>query len=270
MHARSLLSDRGLRPKKHLGQHFLVDEASVSRIADLVITTNPLVEVGPGTGVLTRALAPRVPKLQVIEIDPDMVAILCADPALTNVTITEHDALTYDYAALSQAGPWHATGNLPYNVGTPLLLQWIESPSPPERITVMVQKDVAERLAAQVNTPAYGSLSVAAQLIMTVRCAFVLGPQAFYPKPKVDSAVVVLERRAEPIVSGTLLTQTRAVVRAAFAYRRKTLANSLHLALGLERTLAQGALRSIGLDTEIRGEQLGLNAFVALAKALAA
>ncbi len=270
-HARSLLNDRGLRPKKHLGQHFLMDGGSVKRIADLAVISReiPLVEAGPGTGALTRALASRVDRLIVVEIDGDMVDILRADQVLANVDIQLCDALKYDYDAIGRAGAWAATGNLPYNVGTPLLMKWIESEFPPERITVMVQRDVADRLAAKPNTPAYGSLSVATQLIMNVRRAFVLGPSVFFPRPKVDSAVVVVERRATPLVSGTLLATTREIVRAAFAYRRKTFANSLHLALGLERAHVQDTLRAIGLDTEIRGEQLDLDTFVAFAGALA-
>lgn len=248
-----------------------MDGGSVKRIADLAVISReiPLVEAGPGTGALTRALAERVDTLIAVEIDGDMVEILREDVLLQNVDIVQQDALEFDYDSIGAAGPWAATGNLPYNVGTPLLLKWIESEYPPERITVMVQRDVADRLAAKPNTPAYGSLSIAAQLIMNVRRAFVLGPGVFFPRPNVDSAVVVLERRAEPVVSGTLLTTTRAVVRAAFAYRRKTLANSLHLALGLDRTHVHDTLRSLGLDSEIRGEQLDLAAFAAFAEALA-
>ena len=270
-HARALLGDRGLRPKKRLGQHFLMDGGAITRIADLAVISRemPLIEAGPGTGALTRALAKRVANLTAIEIDADMVDILHDDQSLQGVDIVLCDALEFDYDAIGKAGPWAATGNLPYNVGTPLLMKWIESEYPPERITVMVQRDVADRLAAKPNTPAYGSLSVATQLIMDVKRAFILGPGVFFPRPNVDSAVVVLERRARPIVSGTLLTLTRAIVRAAFSYRRKTLANSVHLALGMERAHVQEALRSIGLDTEIRGEQLDLAAFATLAGALA-
>ena len=233
-HPRALLGDRGLRPKKRLGQHFLMDGGSVKRIAELAVVSRdmPLVEAGPGTGALTRALAERVNDLTAIEIDADMIGILRDDASLHGVKLVQCDALEFDYDAIGAAGPWAATGNLPYNIGTPLLMKWIESTYPPERITVMVQRDVADRLAAQANTPAYGSLSVATQLIMTVRRAFILGPGVFFPRPNVDSAVVVLERRPQPIVSGTLLATTREVVRAAFSYRRKTLANSLQLALG--------------------------------------
>jgi 16S rRNA (adenine1518-N6/adenine1519-N6)-dimethyltransferase len=270
-HARAVLGARGLRPKKHYGQNFLMDGGSVTRIADLALLSRemPLIEVGPGTGVLTRALASRADSLTVVEVDGDMVEILREDSALKNVNIVHADALTFSYRDAVEGKPWAATGNLPYNVGTQLLMQWIESEHPPERITVMLQRDVADRIVAKSGTAAYGSLTLAVSLVMHARRAFTLGPGVFYPRPKVDSSVLVLERRAEPLVSGTLLISTRAIVRAAFAYRRKTLANSLMLALGIERTRSQAALHSLGLDMEIRGEQLDLGQYVALAGALA-
>jgi len=247
-----------------------MDGGSVARIADLAVVTRemPILEVGPGTGALTRALAARADRLIAVEVDGDLVEILREDPELARVEILHADALAFPYHEVMSGQAWAATGNLPYNVATALLLQWIEGEHPPERITVTLQRDVADRLIARPGTPAYGSLSVATQLLMHARRAFRLGPSLFYPPPKVDSSVVVLERRAEPLVSGTLLNTTRALVRAAFAYRRKTLANSLYLALGIERTRIRTALRGLGLEMEIRGEQLDLKEFVALAEAL--
>jgi 16S rRNA (adenine1518-N6/adenine1519-N6)-dimethyltransferase len=132
----------------------------------------------------------------------------------------------------------------------------------------MVQRDVADRFMAHPATPAYGSLSVVVQFAMRVRRAFTLGPNAFWPRPKVDSAVVVMERRDEPAVVCRNRDTFFRVVRGAFAYRRKTLSNSLALALGIPRERAQAALSQLGLDSEIRGEQLDLAAFAALADRL--
>jgi 16S rRNA (adenine1518-N6/adenine1519-N6)-dimethyltransferase len=135
---------------------------------------------------------------------------------------------------------------------------------------VMVQRDVADRFIAKPSTPAYGSLSIAVNYAMLVRRAFTLKPEAFFPKPGVDSAVAVMERRAEPAVIVRDRLFFGKVVRAAFAYRRKTLANSLSLALGIERSRTQESLARLGYDTEIRGEQLDLDAFGALADDLVA
>jgi len=188
---------------------------------------------------------------------------------LAGAEIVLADALGLDYASLARGQPWIAGGNLPYNVATPLITGWLEAAEPPERIVAMIQRDVADRLTAKPSTPQYGSLTLYAGYRSLVSRAFVLGPGAFYPRPKVESAVVVLERRARPAVDvrdPALLLQ---VVRGAFAYRRKTLANSLSLALGIERARTQAALASLDIDSEIRAEQLDLGAFGALADQLA-
>jgi len=189
---------------------------------------------------------------------------------LNDVDIVEADALAYDFAAAARGASWTATGNLPYNIATPLVLGWLEGDNPPQRIVVMVQRDVAERFAARPGTPAYGSLSVAVQFATRVRRAFTLGPGVFYPQPKVESAVVLLERLAEPAVDCRNRALFFRVVRGAFAYRRKTLANSLELALGAPRATVQAALAEIGLSRDIRGERLGLADFAALTDRLEA
>ncbi len=224
------------------------------------------IEIGAGTGTLTAALLESGARLTALEIDPDLVEILRERADLAAAEIVQADALAYDYAG---AGPeWLATGNLPYNIATPLCLGWLELGLPPRRIVVMVQRDVAARFTARPATPAYGSLSVAVQFATQVRRAFTLGPNAFYPRPKVESAVVVMERRESPAVAVRDRTFFMQVVRGAFAYRRKTLANSLALALDLERGQVTAALSRLGFDTEIRGEQLDLGAFAALADEL--
>lgn len=247
-----------------------MDGGAARHIASLCLLSpgERAIEVGAGTGTLTRALADAGARLTALEIDPGLVEILRDRSDLPNVEIALADALTYDYAAATDARPWTATGNLPYNIATPLVMNWIEGPNPPQRIVVMVQRDVAARFNAKPGTAAYGSLSVAVQFATHVRRAFTLRPDAFYPRPKVDSAVVVLERRAEPPVAVRDAAFFRQVVRGAFAYRRKTLANSLALALDVERRDVAAALSGLGLDTEIRGEQLDLAAFAAIAGAI--
>jgi 16S rRNA (adenine1518-N6/adenine1519-N6)-dimethyltransferase len=162
------------------------------------------------------------------------------------------------------------TGNLPYNIATPLIMQLIEMRNGPELLVVMVQKEVADRFSARPATRAYGSLSVAVQYAMHVEKSFTLKPGAFYPRPKIDSTVVRLTRRASPAVAVADEHHFLQVVRAAFAYRRKTLANSLSLALGVQRKVVAQALEHIDLDTEIRGEQLAIADFARLSDRLSA
>jgi 16S rRNA (adenine1518-N6/adenine1519-N6)-dimethyltransferase len=260
-----------LRPKKWLGQTFLMDGGAVKRIAALCVTERGerVFEIGGGTGALTGALVRIGADVTAIEIDPDLVAILRERADLAAATILEADALTFDFDTATGDAPWTAAGNLPYNVATPLVLRFLGLANPPRRIVAMLQRDVVDRLVARPATPQYGSLTLFVSYAMHVRRAFVLGPSVFYPRPNVESAVAVLERRDQPAVRVRNEAFFLQVVRAGFAYRRKTLANSLVLALGIERERTQTALASLAIDTEIRAEQLDLGAFGALADALA-
>lgn len=274
MHPKALLERYGYRPKKRLGQNFLMDANAAARIAGLVAEGSPqgglfrVLEIGPGTGALTEALLHEHADVTALDVDPDMVRILRAREELQRAHVIEADALAFDYSVFAGEEPWHVAGNLPYNIATPLIVRFIEMHNGPQMLVVMVQKEVADRFAAQPGTPAYGSLSVAVQYAMTVQRAFTLKPGAFYPRPKIDSTVVRLTRRPAPAVRVEDEHRFLQVVRAAFAYRRKTLANSLSLALGVQRASVQEALRQIGLDTEIRGEQLALADFARLADRL--
>ena len=205
-----------------------------------------------------------------IDVDPDMVRILRSREELRGAHIVQADALEFDYEAFGGGKPWRMTGNLPYNIATPLIMRLIEMHDGPELLVVMVQKEVAERFAARPGTREYGSLSVATQYAMEVHREFTLGPGAFYPRPKIDSTVVRLVRREQRAVRTADEHWFLQVVRAAFAYRRKTLANSLSLALGVQRAAVADVLQTAGLDTEIRGEQLDLADFARVADGLRA
>jgi len=272
-HPKTLLAAWGLRPKKRYGQNFLMDRGSARRIARLALdgATAPVraLEIGAGTGALTLALLDEGAGVTALEIDPELIALLRARRELDQARIVEADALTFDYAAYGDDSAWIVAGNLPYNIATPLMLGLIEMERGPASLTVMIQKDVANRLAAKPGTPAYGSLSIAVQYAMVVERAFTLGPRAFYPAPKIDSTVVRLLRRETPAVHPRDVSLFRKVVRAAFAYRRKTLANSLILALGIERATIARAIAASALPPECRGEQLDLHAFSRLADAMA-
>lgn len=273
MNPRVLLSRWGAHPRKKFGQNFLMDGAAARRIARLAVDDAPpqtrTIEIGAGTGTLTLALLEAGASVTALEIDPALVGILQHRSDLAGATIVLADALTYDYEAFARDGPWRVAGNLPYNVATPLIVHLVEMERGPDYIIAMIQKDVADRIGAKPGTPAYGSLSVAVQYAMHVERAFTLGPHAFYPTPKVDSTVVRLVRRSDAAVNPRDLKLFRKVVRGAFAYRRKTLANSLTLALGLRRDAVAGAIAASGLPAESRGEQLDLQAFCRLADALA-
>ncbi|MDP9025365.1 MAG: 16S rRNA (adenine(1518)-N(6)/adenine(1519)-N(6))-dimethyltransferase RsmA [Candidatus Eremiobacteraeota bacterium] len=271
-HPRALLQAWGLRPKKKLGQNFLTDGKAAQRIARLSLVDAPaharVLEIGAGTGVLTKALIREGADVTAIEIDSQLVAILRSQTGLELASIVPADALAFDYGAYAAGSPWRVAGNLPYNVATPIIVGFCEMVWAPETVTVMIQKDVADRLAAQPGTPQYGSLSIAVQYAMTVERAFTLRPQAFYPAPKVDSTVVQLVRRAEAPVHPRDVAHFRTVVRAAFAYRRKTLANSLVLAMNCGRDDAARAIRESHLDEMVRGEQLSMADFARLSDAL--
>ena len=226
-------------------------------------------EIGAGTGTLTRALLDERADVTALEIDPRLVALLRSRQELEGARILEVDALTFDYRKWSAGAPWRVAANLPYNVATPVILRLIEMEDGPESLTVMVQKDVADRLVAAPGTGAYGSLSVAMQYAMLVERAFTLAPGSFYPAPKVRSSVIRLVRRAEPAVRPRDVPTFWKVVRGAFAYRRKTLANSLALALGIDRAVIARALIQSNLSAELRGERLDLGDFTRLADALA-
>jgi 16S rRNA (adenine1518-N6/adenine1519-N6)-dimethyltransferase len=250
------LGARGIRPKKRLGQHFLMDGGTASRIARLAVDApgDRVLEIGAGTGALTAALVRLGGDVTAFDIDPEMVEILRSRGDLGGAVVLEGDALAFDYAGWAGGREWRVAGNLPYNVGTPLLVLLAALERPPERIVAMIQKDVADRLVAKPGTAAYGSLKVP--------------PSAFYPRPGVDSTVVVLHRLAEPAALVRDRARFEQVVRAAFAYRRKTLANSLSLALGLPRERIAAAIGSLSLNPDVRGENLDLRTFAALTEAL--
>ena len=268
---RELLAQARIRPRKRYGQNFLVDTSAARRIARLTGAARETrtLEIGAGTGTLTLALLQDGANLTALEIDPRLVDVLRSRSELSAAQIIAADALTFDYRAWSARQRWIVAGNLPYYIATPLILQLIQMEDGPESLTVMVQKDVAARLTAAPATPAYGSLSLAVQYAMSAELAFTLSPRFFYPAPKVESSVVRLVRRAEPAVLVRDPSLFWKVVRGAFAYRRKTLVNSLALSLDRDRVVIARALALSNLSPELRGERLDLSDFARLADALA-
>ena len=270
---RTLLARAKIRPKKRYGQNFLVNASAARSIARLSLSgASPefsCLEVGAGTGTLTLALVEQGANLTALEIDPRLVAVLRARRDLAGAQIIEADALTFDYSGWARGRRWFVAGNLPYNIATPLLLSLIEMDDGPATLTVMVQTDVAERLVAAPGSSAYGSLSVAVQYAMSAELALTLPPDDFFPPPKVRSSVLRLARRAEKAAHPRDESLFWKVVRGAFAYRRKTLVNSLALALGIDRARIVRALTISNISPELRGERLDLSDFAKLADNLA-
>jgi 16S rRNA (adenine1518-N6/adenine1519-N6)-dimethyltransferase len=258
----------GVRPNRELGQNFLIDDNIldvIGRAAELD-EADIVLEVGGGLGVLSEYLAPRVAHLHVVEVDRKLAPAL--DDALGpfgNVTLHLADAVRMDFAALDPA-PTKVVANLPYGVAATVLLKSIEE-LPDARLWVaMVQREVAERLAAAPGSKTYGATSVLAQLACDVSLGRRVPRSVFHPVPKVESALAVLRRIGPPPEPGVA-----ALVHAAFAHRRKALAGSLGLAPGAPpgiREQARSALERLGHPPDARAERLSPQEFAALAAAL--
>jgi 16S rRNA (adenine1518-N6/adenine1519-N6)-dimethyltransferase len=260
------------RKRRALGQHFLRDRVVAGAIVDLVAPDRRdlVVEIGPGQGALTGELAARAGRVIAIEIDADLVAAL--RPRFPGVEVIEADACGWDYGALErpEGGRVLVVGNLPYSTGKPILQALVAARTAIDAMALMLQREVAERVAAPPGSKVYGSLSVLTQLYCDVRVAFRVPPGAFRPPPKVESAVLLLRPLPAPRVPVVDEPRFHVVVRSAFAQRRKTLANALAGSLGLSAERARAAAEAAGIDPGRRAETLTLGEFARLAAALPA
>ena len=252
------------RPRKRFGQHFLRDASVIERIVAAIRPTagERLVEIGPGLGALTVPLLAAAGELDVVELDRDLLEPLRARGAGVGLLRIHHaDALDFDFAALRGAGArLRVTGNLPYNISTPLLFHLLAQAEHLLDLHFMLQRDVVERMAAGPGEDAYGRLSVMLQYRCRVEPLFAVGPEAFRPPPKVWSAVVRLVPRETFAVAVRDESRFAEIVRRAFAQRRKTLRNSLRELLDAEQ------IEAAGIDPGARPETLGLEAFAALSE----
>ena len=254
------------RAKRRLGQHFLSDPRLLTRIADALDPApgDTVLEIGPGPGGLTAVLAERAGRLVAVEKDRGLVPALRA--RFPRAEIVEADALEVDWHEL--AGPrFLVAGNIPYNITSPLIDKALEPP-PPARIVFLVQKEVAERVTAGPATAAYGALSVGVQAVAKMERLFTVPAGAFFPRPKVDSAVLRLTPLGEPLVSVLQQPAFRRLVVGIFGFRRKQLLRGLRELTGWEAQRVTQALARAELRGDVRPEVLSPISFAVLLRAL--
>jgi 16S rRNA (adenine1518-N6/adenine1519-N6)-dimethyltransferase len=256
------------RAKKRYGQHFL-EAAWADRLIAAIAPAagDRFVEIGPGRGALTARLAPRVAHLTAVEIDPDMVAALSERALTGNVAVVQSDFLEFDLGAAAGAGPLRVAGNVPYNAASHIVLELLDARRrgvPITDATLMVQREVADRIAAAPGTRDYGTLSIFVQLRASVRRLLALPPGAFRPAPKVHSAVIGLTFH-DPAVAMRDEPTFEALVRSIFTQRRKTLANALARFAAARGMTARDAIARASLDGTRRPETLQLTELARLA-----
>lgn len=257
-----------LRAKKSLGQNFLRDPHYLNKIVDAagIGPDDQVLEIGPGLGHLTHVLTQRARKVLAIEVDDRLIPLLLDEfSAVRNFELLHADALEYDYDSLD--GTWKVVANLPYYISTPIIQKLILHRSKFKSLTLMLQKEVAERIAAPPGGKEYGFLSVLVQLYAIPRIEFKVPPGAFTPRPEVDSAVMTLVIRDQPAVPVKDEDFFMVVVKAAFSQRRKTLRNSLKQ-LNVAKEKMEMVLDKTGIDLGRRAETLSLEEFRRLAEYL--
>lgn len=267
---RSALGDSQFRPKKRLGQNFLIHERVIESILRLLNAspTDEVMEIGPGLGFLTRRLAEIVSKVWAIEVDPFLVewlmqASLGSHPG---VQLIHGDILKICLDDLLPRRKIKLVANLPYSISTEVLFRIFDAHEHFSSLVLMVQKEVAERIASQPGTKSYGTLSVWSQVHGRIVEKVQVSPEAFFPRPKVRSTILSMELFPKPLISKEELPLLRGLVRAAFGQRRKTLANTLVRWLKRDREEIEGLLQAQGIDPRQRGETLTVNEFISLAR----
>jgi len=267
-HPSQLLKTLEQRAKKRFGQHFLTSAGVVRQIigASGVGEGSQVLEIGPGLGVLTEALLASGASVTAIELDRDMAGFI--RERLPEVTLIEADAARVDFVDALAEGRWRCVANLPYNAGTRMITRMLNTPERFDRLVVMVQKEVAERLVAQPGDRKRGSLSVFAEARSVARIAIRVPPGAFHPPPKVHSAVVDMRMRDTIAIGNARVEVFDALVRSLFVQPRKTIRNNLSSAH--ERGFVDAVLADCGLDATRRPATLTLAEIVTLAESISA
>ncbi|MEA2499426.1 MAG: rRNA (adenine1518-N6/adenine1519-N6)-dimethyltransferase [Actinomycetota bacterium] len=261
---RELLDRHDIRPTKSLGQNFVVDPNTIRKTlaAAGIQPSDHVLEIGAGAGSLTLGLAAGARKVTAVEVDPRLIPLLAEVMRdVPNVEVVHEDALGFDPGSV---GADSVVANLPYNIATLVVLRVLELASTVRSLTVMTQREVGERLSAAPGTKIYGQTSVMVAYYGEARVATTVSRRAFWPVPGVDSVIVRIDRKEPPAVDRELLFK---VIRAAFAQRRKTLRQTLSIVAG-SPALAQELLERIDISHSARAEELGLDDFVSIARAL--
>ena len=273
----AVLKKYGFSFRKKYGQNFLIDESVLEGIIDTAEITKDdfVLEIGPGIGTLTQYLATYAGRVCAVEIDRALLPIL--EDTLSgwdNVTVLNADILKTDIRAIAEkengGNPLKVCANLPYYITTPILMGLFESGAPFSQLTVMVQKEVAERMIAEPGSKTYGALSLAVRYYTDPEISFIVEPESFMPRPKVESAIVHMKRHNTPPVSVKDEKMLFDVIRASFNERRKTLQNGIANYAGFSYSKEQvgEALDKCGLERTVRGEKLSLEEVARLADVL--
>ncbi len=261
--------------QKKFGQNFLIDSHVLEKIVDAAQITREdcVLEIGPGIGTMTQYLAESAREVVAVEIDRALIPILQDTlSAYDNVTVRNEDIMKVDVGQIvrerNQGRPIKVVANLPYYITTPIIMSLLESHVPVQSITVMVQKEVADRMQVGPGTKDYGALSLAVQYYARPEVVARVPANCFMPRPSVDSTVVRLTRYQKPPVEARDEKHLFALIRASFNQRRKTLANGLANGVGIPRDQVTAALQEMGLPATVRGEALTLEQFATLSNLL--
>lgn len=274
---RKILRKYNISAKKKYGQNFLIDSGVLEGIIEAAQVTEDdfVLEIGPGIGTLTQYLAASARKVCAVEIDKNLLPVLEETlSGFDNAEVLSADILKTDIGKIAEeeneGRPIRVVANLPYYITTPIIMSLLEGKAPMKSMTVMVQKEVADRMQAQPGSKIYGALSLAVQYYSNPKVNFIVHPDSFMPQPGVDSAVVTLNCYEEPPVSVKDEKLLFDLIRASFHQRRKKLSNGIanYPDLAFSREEAEAALEKIGLSAGIRGERLSLQQFADLANAL--
>jgi 16S rRNA (adenine1518-N6/adenine1519-N6)-dimethyltransferase len=265
----AILRSRGIRPARSMGQNFLIEP----EIADAIVEASGLqagqtaLEIGPGMGMLTRSLAETGASIVAVELDRDLKAFLDHDlAAIPNITVVEGDALGVDIASLVQ-GDYRVVANLPYSTGTHIVRRFLETVPGPQTMTVMLQREVAERLIAE--PPGMSLLTLARVIHAEADLVFNVPPDAFWPEPNVESSVIHLRLREVPLLNPGQSDAVFRLATMAFQRKRKTIGNGLSQGLGQPKAHIEAALTRAGIDPSLRPQNLDVHDWLTIAEGLA-
>ncbi len=271
---RGACQELGFRPRKGLGQHFLIHESVIKAILRLTDLSerDEIVEIGPGMGFLTRRLVTVARRVWAIEVDTMLVewlrrTPLGRDPSLD---LVHGDVLKVQFGDILPGHKVKLVANLPYNISTPVLFRLLDERDRFSILVLMVQQEVAERMAASPGTKSYGTLSIWCQIHGQILAKVSVSPEAFFPRPRVRSTILKIGLYPKPLVAPENLPVLRGLVRVSFGQRRKTLTNTLRNLLKKGRGEVQEILLHEGINPQRRGETLSVDEFIRLARALEA